>query len=100
MTEQSADAVTFTDKEIEAKVIEIVANHSLNDSQEVTLSSTPQDLSIDSLGLVEIIFAIEETFDVSVPYNANDPSSSDFDISTVDAVVKGVKKLIADQRSA
>ena len=100
MTEQSADAVTFTDEDIEAKVIEIVASHSLNDSQEVTLNSTPQDLSIDSLGLVEIIFAIEETFDVSVPYNANDPSSSDFDISTVGAVVAGVKRLIASQRSA
>ncbi|MBX2854133.1 MAG: acyl carrier protein [Rhodobacteraceae bacterium] len=100
MTEQSADAATFTDEDIEAKVIEIVASHSLNDSQEVTLASTPQDLSIDSLGLVEIIFSIEETFDVSVPYNANDPSSSDFDISTVGAVVAGVKRLIANQRAA
>ena len=36
-----------------------------------------------SLGLVEAIFAIEEAFDIQVPFNANDPERSEFDISTV-----------------
>ena len=32
-----------------------------------------EDLGIDSLGLVESIFAIEEAFDIQVPFNANEP---------------------------
>lgn len=100
MTEQLGEKVALSDEEIAAKVIEIVAEQSLNESAEVTLDSTPEELGIDSLGLVEIVFAIEETFDVSVPYNANDPTTSDFDISTVGAVAKAVKELIAKERAS
>lgn len=92
--------MAFTDQEIEEKIIAIVSEQSMIESKEVTLDSTPEDLGIDSLGLVEIIFAIEENFDISVPYNANDPSTSDFDISTVRSVVDAVKKLIAEQAQA
>ena len=51
-----------------------------------------ESLGIDSLGLVESIFAIEEAFDISVPFNANDPDDSDFDISSVAAIVAAVEK--------
>ena len=37
------------------------------------MTQTLDDLGIDSLGLVESIFAIEEAFDISVPFNANEP---------------------------
>jgi len=47
------------------------------------------------MGLVESIFAIEETFDVTVPFNANAPHESDFDISSVAAIVKAVEGLVA-----
>lgn len=87
----------FTDEEIEKKVIEIVAQNTMVDNKEVTLESTPDELGIDSLGLVEIVFAIEETFDISVPYNANEPTTSDFDLSNVASVVAAVKKLIVAQ---
>ncbi len=90
----------FTDAEIEEKVIAIVAEQTLVENVDVTLESTPEDLGIDSLGLVEIVFAIEETFDVSVPYNANDPSTSDFDLTNVGSVVSAVKKLIEEQHGA
>lgn len=90
----------FTDEEIERKVIDIVAEQSMVDNKVVAISSTPEELGIDSLGLVEIVFAIEENFDVSVPFNANDPSTSGFDITTVGTVVDGVKKLIQEQHGA
>ena len=100
MTDQASGAVKFSDEEIAQKVIEIVSEQSMIESQEVTLQSTPDQLGIDSLGLVEIVFAIEERFDVSVPYNANEPSTSDFDLSTVGAVVDAVKRLIHEQHGA
>ena len=52
-------------------------------------------LGLDSLGLVEAIFAIEESFGISVPFNANEPGASEFDISTVGSVVAGVRRLVA-----
>jgi acyl carrier protein len=52
-------------------------------------------LGIDSLGLVESIFAIEETFDIQIPFNANDPQNSDFDISSVATIIAGIQELVA-----
>ncbi|MEL7462167.1 MAG: acyl carrier protein, partial [Pseudomonadota bacterium] len=49
---------------------------------------------VDSLGLVESIFAIEEAFEIDVPFNANAPEQSDFDISTVGSIITAVKGLI------
>ncbi|TNJ40687.1 acyl carrier protein [Phaeobacter sp. B1627] len=77
------------------KVIAIIAEQAVLDPSEVTLDSTLEDLGIDSLGLVESIFSIEEEFDISIPFNANEPSESDFDISNVAAIVAGIDRLIA-----
>ena len=85
--------------DVENKVIEIVAEQAMLEPSDVTLQSTPEELGIDSLGLVESIFAIEETFDISVPFNANDPAGSEFDISNVAQIVAGVKRLIAEQHA-
>ncbi len=84
-------------QDIEQKVIGIIAEQAVLEPTDVTLDSTLEDLGIDSLGLVESIFAIEEEFDITIPFNANEPQNSDFDISSVDAIIAGIKKLIADQ---
>ena len=60
-----------------------------------SVEATPADLGIDSLGLVESIFAIEEAFDISIPFNANEPAQSDFDISSMGAIIAAVEKLVA-----
>ena len=51
----------------------------------------------DSMGLVESIFAIEEAFDIQIPFNANDPSDSDFNISSVPSIISGIEKLVAEK---
>jgi len=79
------------------KVIAIIAEQAVLDPLDVTLDSTLEDLGIDSLGLVESIFAIEEEFDITIPFNANEPEQSDFDISNVAAIVTGIDKLIAEK---
>ena len=56
------------------------------------------DLGIDSMGVVEAIFALEEAFDIEVPFNANAPDAARFDISTVGTVVAAVERLVAEQR--
>jgi acyl carrier protein len=80
---------------VQDQVIAIIAEQALMNVSEVKLEATLEDLGIDSLGLVEAVFAIEETFDVQVPFNANDPSDSQFDISSVQSMIKAVEGLVA-----
>jgi acyl carrier protein len=82
--------------DVKAKVIEIIAEQAVIDPSDVKLDHSLDDLGIDSLGLVESIFAIEEAFDISVPFNANEPSASEFDISSVAAIIKAVEGLVRD----
>ena len=79
------------------KIIVIIAEQAVLETSDVTLDSTLEDLGIDSLGLVESIFAIEEEFDITVPFNANEPSNSGFDISSVSKIIEGVTRLVKEQ---
>jgi acyl carrier protein len=82
---------------VKDKVLSIIAEQAVMDVADVTLEKTLEDLGIDSHALVESIFAIEEEFDIQVPFNANDPSASECDISSVDAIVKAVESLVTQQ---
>ncbi|GGH60456.1 acyl carrier protein [Frigidibacter albus] len=83
---------------VQDRIIAIIAEQAVLDPEQVLPGSSLEDLGIDSLGLVESIFAIEEAFDITVPFNANDPQQSEFDISSVAAIARAVEKLIADQK--
>ena len=83
--------------ELKDTIIKIIAEQAILDPCDVALDSTLEDLAIDSLGLVESIFAIEEHFDITVPFNANNPTSSGFDISSVATIIAAVEQLIAEQ---
>ena len=80
---------------VQDQVIAIIAEQAVMEPSEVSLEATLDELGIDSLGLVEAVFAIEETFDVQVPFNANDPKDSEFDISNVKSMIKAVEVLVA-----
>ena len=81
--------------DIENKVIEIIAELAVLEVEDVSLDSSLDSLGIDSLGLVESIFAIEETFDIQIPFNANDPQNNEFDISSVATIIAGIQELVA-----
>ncbi|MEO0667997.1 MAG: acyl carrier protein [Pseudomonadota bacterium] len=84
---------------IKGRVVDIIAEQAVLEPGDVTMDSTLDDLGIDSLGLVESIFAIEEEFDISIPFNANEPTQSDFDISSVQSIISGIEALIAEQKA-
>jgi acyl carrier protein len=67
--------------DIKDRVIKIIAEQAVLEPSDVTMDSTLEDLGIDSLGLVESIFAIEE----------------EFDISSVSSIIAGIEKLVAEQ---
>ncbi len=85
---------------VQDKVIAIIAEQAVLEPSDVSMDSTLEDLGIDSLGLVESIFAIEEAFDIQVPFNANEPEKSDFDISSVAAIIAAVEGLIKEQAAS
>lgn len=83
---------------VAGRVMAIIAEQAALDPAEVTPDKTLAELGVDSLGLVEAIFAIEEAFDISVPFNANEPTQSGFDISSVGAIIAAVETLVAEQK--
>ena len=83
--------------DVKSKVVEIIAEQAVLEVSDITLESTLESLGIDSLGLVESIFAIEEAFDIQVPFNANDPKESNFDISNVATIISGIETIVAEQ---
>lgn len=85
--------------DVTAKVIDILATQALRDPATVGLEDTIASLGLDSLGVVEVIFALEETFDIAIPFNANEPGKGGFDISSVGAIVAEVEGLLR-QRAA
>ncbi len=82
---------------VQDRVVAIIAEQAVLDVSDVGLDMSLDDLGIDSLGLVESIFAIEEAFDISVPFNANEPEKNQFDISSVAAIVRAVEGLVAQK---
>ena len=85
--------------ETKETVIRILAEQAMIEPSDVQMTHSLQDLGIDSLGLVESIFALEEEFDIQVPFNANDPQAGEFDISSVAAIIGAVEGLVAAQKT-
>ncbi|WBU57883.1 acyl carrier protein [Paracoccus sediminicola] len=82
---------------IRNRIREIIAEQAMLDVAQVTDGSTPEELGIDSLGLVDSIFALEEEFDITIPFNANEPEKSEFDISSIGKIIAAVEKLVAQK---
>jgi Acyl carrier protein len=87
----------FLNDELHRQVVGILAAQALREPSGLTREMTLEGLGIDSLGMAEILFAIEETFDVQVPFNANEPDAA-LDLTTVGAVCDAVERLVRAQR--
>ena len=81
--------------EVEKEICEIIAKEMDIDPQQVTLNATLKELEIPSLDAIEIIFKIEEHFDITLP--DRDP---DFDTGSVRGLVEAVERLLADKAGA
>lgn len=82
---------------INSQIKAIIADQAMLEPEQITDQSTPEELGIDSLGLVRSIFALEEEFDISIPFNANEPDKSDFDISNMGTIIAAVERLVAEK---
>ena len=82
---------------IQDTVVEILAEKALLKPGDIKLDFSISDLGLDSLGIVEIIFALEEQFNIEIDINFNNVNSSDFDISTVQQIIKSIEKILKNK---
>jgi acyl carrier protein len=80
--------------EIEQRVIRLVAETQKIDLTEIRPESTFEELKIDSLDGLNLLFAVESEFDIRVP---DEDAKS---LRSVRDMVEGVKKLLAAQKGA
>lgn len=77
--------------QVEAKVIEIIADQLARDKEQITgASDIANDLGADSLDLAELMIAFEENFDINIEEDKVG------EISTVNDVVEQICKALAD----
>jgi acyl carrier protein len=80
----------MTDDEIREKIFDIIAKVARIDRGTLTLETKLEDLKIESLDMVQILFGIEDAFDVYVPQD-----DQSFKLATLKDVVDGVQRLVA-----
>jgi len=76
-------------------VIAIIAKKAPDGRQDIALTDNLQDLGIESIDALEMIFDLEEKFGIQIPYNANSAAQ---DFATVGDVVKAIEDLV-EQKS-
>jgi acyl carrier protein/nodulation protein F len=79
-------------EDVAPKIIEILKKHMKEPRDDINLSTALTDLKIESLDLAMIVFDIEDSFGIEIPYNANEEAA---DFKTVGSVVERVKSLMA-----
>ena len=57
--------------DVTSTVIAAIAHKANVESASLSPATELSSLVLDSLDIVELIFQVEETFDISLPYNAN-----------------------------
>ena len=87
MTDVASDVIAIIAKKVR------VENH-----PKVERSDRLEELGLESLDAVEMIFDLEEKFDIQIPYNANTNNPrTEFD--TVGDVINAIEKLVANKKS-
>ena len=81
------------DDELTQKILRIVADTQRRDAATINIDSTFEELAIDSMDAVNIVFAVENEFNINVP---DDDMRS---LKSIRDVVTGVERLLAARPS-
>ncbi len=83
--------------EVADKIVAILKKTMKNPPETIPMDTKLSDLEIESIDLAVIVFDIEDTFGIQIPYNANEEVQ---DFATVGSVVERVKSIIAEKGKA
>ena len=79
---------------IEEKVLELVGKQAGIDLKQISLDRKFEDLNLDSVAIVELVFSLEETFDISIPFEGLDESEIKKRFYTVSTLTAHLKDLL------
>ncbi len=79
----------------EQAIFDIIAKTCSLDRSRITLDSTLKDLDVHSLDSVQVLFEIEDRYNISVPEREDQYSAG-----TVRDLIEGVDRLLAEKTAA
>ncbi len=79
---------------IEEKVLELVGKQTGIDPKQIPLHRKFEDLNLDSVAIVELVFSLEETFDISIPFEGLDESEIKKRFYSVSTLTDHLKDLL------
>ena len=85
--------------DVAREVIEVIAKQAKVDAATVARETELADLGLESLDSIELIFALEEKFNIEIPFNANETNSAGISLSTAGNVIDAVAKLVDEQKA-
>jgi len=83
--------MTDATDDVTRDVMAIVAKKVQGLNRELKPDDRLDELGLDSFAAVEMIFDLEEKFDIQIPYNSNDAR---LEFQTVGEIADAIKKLI------
>jgi acyl carrier protein len=78
-------------------VIAIIAKKIPGEKKDIKLTDNLQELGLESIDALEMVFDLEEKFGIQIPYNA---SSAATDFSTVGDVANAIQRLVDEKAAA
>ena len=82
--------------DVATNVMSVIKKKIRVDRSEITLDDRLAELGLESLDALELVFDLEEKFDIEIPVNANEAQIGGFE--KVSDVVAAVQKII-DQKA-
>jgi acyl carrier protein len=82
--------------DVATDVMSVIKKKIRVDRSEITMDDRLADLGLESLDALELVFDLEEKFDIEIPVNANEAQIGGFE--KVSDVVAAVQKII-DQKA-
>ena len=83
--------------DVATRIVDILKKNMKDPPETIPLDTKLTDLDIESLDLAVIVFDIEDSFGIQIPYNANEEVQ---DFSTVSTVVERVRTLVEQKNSS
>ena len=79
---------------IEKQVLELVGEQAGIEPIKISLLCKFEDLNLDSVAIVELIFSLEEKFNISIPFEGIEESELRKNFHTVSSLINHVRELL------
>jgi acyl carrier protein len=86
--------------DVATDVLEVIAKQAKVEPAKVARETELADLNLESLDTIELIFALEEKFNIEIPYNANDAATAGINFTSAGDVIDAVSKLVNEQKGS